>query len=239
MEKIKLLDCPIDFDENSFFDLMSLSVGRMIAIQNNFGALAGDKGWNVNIKDRFIKFGDNEYKSGILGVEDHKQNTWLWSWANVENGLPELAAAPARRAKKALPKVPEFTIPKFELDPVHTGHNLAMVCCAVSEKNVIYYRCPYDGGAMFMQVEGMPEEIFRRTTKDEFMQNFADIIKGYFCDHRLLVAGALWMNGYPFELDGPAVIADFSEEGKEDKVCFVFDNSSDDGIYRISDITVK
>lgn len=239
MEKIKLLDCPIDFDEKSFFDLMSLSVGRMIAIQNNFGELVGENGWNVNVKDRTIKFGDNEYKSGIFGVEDHKQSTWLWSWANVQSGLPESAAAPARRAKKALPDVPEFNTAKFELDNVHTGHNLAMVCCAVSEKNVIYYRCPYDGGAVFMQVEGMPEEVFRRCTKDEFLRDFADIIKGYFCDHRLLVAGALWMNGYTFQLDGPAIIADFGGDSDEDKLCFVFDNSADDGIWRIADIRVK
>lgn len=239
MEKKKLLDCPIDFDEKSFFDLMSLSVGRMIAIQNNFGALSGEKGWNVNVKDRTIKFGDTEYKSGIFGTEDHKQSTWLWGWASGGNNLPEIACAPARRAKKALPDVPEFNTASFGLDSVHTGHNIAMVSCAVSDKDVIYYRCPYDGGALFMQVEGMPEEVFRRSTKDEFLRDFADIIKGYFCDHRLLVAGALWMNGYPFELDGPAIIADFSEEGKEDRVCFVFDSSADDGIYRISDITVK
>ncbi len=239
MEKRKLLDCPIDFEENSFFDLMSLSVGRMIAIQNNFGALAGDNGWNVNIKDRTIKFGDKEYKSGILGTENHEQNTWLWSWASVDNGLPEIAAAPARRAKKALSNVPEFTTAKFGLDVVHSGHNLAMVCCAMSDKNVIYYRCPFNGGAMFMQIEGMPDEIFRQSTKDEFMRDFADIIKGYLCDHRLLVAGSLWMNGYTFELDGPAILADFGGDSDENKVCFIFDNENEDRIYRIADIKVK
>ena len=89
-----------------------------------------------------IRFGKQEFTAGILGTESEIQNTWLWSWAHTESGLPERSTAISRRAKRNLPDLPEFQTGKFMLDELHNGHNLAMISVGASPDNVCYYRCP-------------------------------------------------------------------------------------------------
>lgn len=213
MENRTILECPVKFDCDSFFDLLSLSAAAMISRQNKMGELViADNNWSYDIRNRQITFGESRFTAGILGAENEREHTWLWSWASTESNLPELAAAPSRRAKRALHGVPEFTEGKFLLeDELHTAHNLAMVSCAVSGKPVCYYRCPYDGGAMFVQVEGLPEAVFVPVSQHEFMRTFLEVIGSIYCDHRLLAAGFLYMNGNEFTEDDNAITAQIGE----------------------------
>lgn len=207
--KKSILDTPIDFDKSDFLSLVSLSAGYAIACQNKMGGLViGDNGWNVDVKGGTIKFGESVFRSGVLGSESHESNTWLWAWENTEAGLPEIAAAPSRRAKKALPDCPEFLNGKFMLDELHTGHNLAMVACGVSDEDICYYRCPYNGGAAFVTVKGLPDEVFAPLSAQDFMKQYIEIISGFYCDHRLLLAGFLYQSGYGFEQQGDCILAD-------------------------------
>lgn len=209
MEKRSILDCPVSFDKASFFELLSLSALRCIASQNTMGELViGDSGWNVDLKGCAISFGESSFRCGILGSESESSGTWLWGWAHTESGLPEISSAPSRRAKKAL-SAEEFTAEKFLLDDMRSGHNIAMICCGAADKNVCYYRCPYDGGAVFVQIEGLPEEVFAPLDAHGFVRNYMDIVRGLDCDHRLLAAGALWQNGTPFTEENGAISADF------------------------------
>lgn len=204
-----ILDCPIGFDKTDFLDLLSLSVGWSIACQNRLGELIGDSGWNVDLKEGTIKFGERVFRSGVLGTESSTSGTWLWAWENTEGGLPEIAAAPSRRARKKLPDCPEFANGKFMLDELHTGHNLAMVCCAVSEKDICYYRCPHSEGAAFVTVDGLPEEVFAPVDAQSFLRQMMEIISAFYCDHRLMAAGFLYMNGTPFTENGSSIAAAF------------------------------
>ena len=232
MEKHTILSCPVQFDKTSFFDLVSLSVGYCIACQNAMGALViGDSGWNVDIKGGSISFGEKRFKSGVLGSESHTGGTWLWGWANTEANLPEIASAPSRRAKKLLPDVPEFSNGKFMLDELHTGHNLAMVCCAASEKPLCYYRCPHSEGAVFVTVEGLPEEVFAPLPPEALMRQIMEIISAFYCDHRLLAAGLLWMNGTPFTEERDRILADLG--GRTMRLLF----EPCEGISRLADIS--
>ncbi len=211
MKKKSILDCPVEFGKGDFLQLLSLSVGRMISVQTAFGEIIGDNGWNVDLKSGTIRFGENIFKSGVLGSESETGGTWLWAWANTEGGLPEIAAAPSRRARKLLADCAEFQNGKFMLDDIHTGHNLAMISCAVSEKNLCYYRCPYSGGAAFVTVENLPESVFEPVPAERFVRTLMDIISSFYCDHRLLAAGFLYQNGTDFVQSDSQIIAKFPE----------------------------
>lgn len=200
MDKISIISTPIEFDKSDFLSLLSLAAGSAILRQNRMGELViGENGWNVDLKNRTIRFGKNEFECGIIGSESYQSNTWLWGWANTESGLPELSYAPARRAKRNLPDCEEMTTAKFSLDELHSGHNLAMTTVGAAEKNACYYRCPYNGGAVFVQINGLPEEIFAPAPLFDIANQIVKIIGSFYCDHRLLCAGMLHQNGYEFE----------------------------------------
>lgn len=230
--KKSVLDCPIYFDKSDFLSLLSLSAGYSIACQNKMGELViGDNGWNVDIKGGTIRFGERVFKSGVLGSESHESGTWLWGWANTEGGLPEIASAPSRRAKKLLPDVAEFINGKFMLDELHTGHNLAMVCCGISKDAMCYYRCPYNGGAAFVTVSGLPEEVFSPLPIQEFMNQYIQIISSLYCDHRLLAAGFLFQNGNDFHAERDNIAANF------ENITLRFDFETIDGMSRLVNIS--
>lgn len=230
--KRSVLDCPIEFDKSDFLSLLSLSAGYSIACQNKMGELViGDNGWNVDIKGGTIRFGERVFKSGVLGSESHESGTWLWGWANTEGGLPEIASAPSRRAKKLLPDAAEFINGKFMLDELHTGHNLAMVCCGISEDAMCYYRCPYNGGAAFVTVSGLPEEVFSPLPIQAFVNQYMQIISSLYCDHRLLAAGFLFQNGNFFQAERDHITAKF------ESITLRFDFETIDGISRVVNIS--
>lgn len=211
MEKRTILTTPVEFDRSDFFSLLSLSVGAAIARQNAFGAFIdsdGGDGWNVDPVHGAITFGKREFPCGIIGTESETGGTWLWGWAHTESGLPENAAAPSRRAKRAIPDCAEFTTAKFELDELHNGHNLSMVTICAAEKNVCYYRCPYNGGALFVQIDGLPEEVFAPPSLDDIARRQLEIIREFLCDHKLLAAGLLHMNGFGFADGGNFITAE-------------------------------
>ena len=229
--KRNILNTPIDFDKSDFLSLVSLSAGYAIACQNKMGELViGDNGWNVDVKGGTIKFGESVFRSGVLGSESHESNTWLWAWENTEAGLPEIAAAPSRRAKKALPDCPEFLNGKFMLDELHTGHNLAMVCCAASGQSLCYYRCPHSEGAVFVTVEGLPESVFAPLPPEKLLRHIMEIISAFYCDHRLLVAGLLWMNGTEFSEERDSITAQLGER----QARFLFEPV--EGLSRLADV---
>ncbi len=210
MDNRSVLDCPVYFDKANMLDLLSLSAGQAFLRQNRMGeSVIGENGWELNPSEGLIRFGNREFKAGILGSESHIQNTWLWSWAHTESGLPERAAAASYRAKKSLPELPEFQTGKFMLDELHNGHNLSMTACGASAENLCYYRCPYDGGAAFVVIHGLPEEIFAPADLQTFLRQYLEIIRGFYCDHRLLAAGFLFQNGTKFTEATGEIHADF------------------------------
>ena len=234
MEKIGILTTPVSFDKGDYLSLLSLAVGAAVSRQKKMGELViGENGWNVDVKNRRIKFGESEFDCGIIGSESYQSNTWLWGWANTESGVPEICFAPSRRAKRNLPECEEFLTGKFMLDEIHTGHNLSMITVAVCEKNACYYRCPYDGGALFVQIEGLPENVFAPISLDELAREFLEIIRSFYCDHKLLAAGFLHQNGYSFEDGGDFI----SAAGGTRTIRFDFEEI--DGIFRVVNISLQ
>ena len=233
MNKISALTTPVEFDSGDFLSVLSLSAGTAIARQKKFGELIGNDNWNVDIRERTITFGNRVFEIGIIGSESEYSNTWLWGWAHTESGLPENAAAPSRRAKRSLPNCPEFTEGKFELDELHNGHNLSMTTIGVSAKNVCYYRCPYEGGALFVQIDGLPDEIFEPLSLNEIARQHVEIISSLYCSHKLLAAGLLHQNGYSFTDNGNNITCEYNNQ----LLKFDFENYGD--IMQTSNISLN
>ena len=232
MENRSILGCPTRYNRADFLDLLSLSAGAAFLHQNRMGErIIADNGWELNPGEGLIRFGGQEFRAGILGSESHTQNTWLWSWAHTESGLPERTVAASRRAKKSLPELPEFQTGKFMLDELHTGHNLSMICVGASRDNVCYYRCPYEGGAAFVVIPGLSDDIFAPADMPEFMRLYLEIIQGYYCDHRLLAAGFLYQNGCEFTERPGEIVGDFGNAGLR----FRFEEI--EGLCRVVDIS--
>lgn len=238
MEKIAIMSTPIDFDKTDFLSLLSLSVGTSVAQQKRMGELViGDNGWNVDLRNGEIAFGDRSFKCGILGTESHTSNTWLWGWAHTESGLPENAAAPSRRAKRNLAECEEFITAKFGLDEVRTGHNLSMAAVGAAEKNVCYYRCPYNDGALFVQIEGLPDEVFEPLPIDALTRQFVEVISSFYCDHRLLAAGMLYQNGFSLTEEMSADGGFSSIVGKDGTRAVRFEFENVGGLFRTVNIS--
>ena len=114
MNNFSVLECPVYFDKTNMLDMLSLSAGRAILCQNRLGEqIIADNSWGLDPMKGMIRFGEREFRAGILGSESEIQNTWLWSWAHTESGLPESSTAVSRRVKKLLPELPEFQTGKF------------------------------------------------------------------------------------------------------------------------------
>lgn len=224
-----ILNAPVQYNREDFFSLLSLSAGTSIARQNAMGELViGDNGWQVDIKQRKIFFGDNAFDCGILGREHN--GAWIWGWADTEIGFPEGVFAPARRIKRVLGNAPEFSTAKFMLDEMRTGHAIAMISTASAEENVCYYRCPFEDGAFLVQVNGLPEEVFAPLEYRRIMRTLMNVISGLNCDHKLAAAGLLYEGGVAFEDNGGYIDAHFAQGD----IRMVFEEY--DGVYRVLDI---
>lgn len=209
MDNISALTTPIEYDSGDFMSVLSLCLGTVVARQNRLGEFIGKRNWSVEVSKRVIKFGLHKYTIGLIGTESEYSYTWLWGWANTGSGLPEGFAEPGERVRSMLPNCHAMTEPKLELDKLYMGHNLSTVTVGTADKNVCYYRCPYEGGAMFVQIEGLPDKLFKPLTLAEIAGLHTDIISSYDCAHKLLAAGMLHRNGYAFTDNGSSITSEF------------------------------
>ena len=233
MNSISALSTPIGFDRSDLLSVLSLSLGTTVARQNRLGEFIGKNNWSVQVSKREIKFGWHKYRIGLIGTESEYSGTWLWGWGHTEDGLPEGFSEPSENVRRLLPECSAFNEAKSELDGPLTGHNLSTVTVGTSDRNVCYYRCPYEGGAMFVEIEGLPEKLFRPLTLVEIAHLHADIISSYDCIHKLLAAGMLHQNGYAFTDNGSSITS--ASGGQE--LRFGFEEA--DGIVRTSEISLN
>lgn len=115
--------------------------------------LVGGLDWHLDVPEARLSFG-GRYRWAVqfLGTESGSDGTWLWAWRN-RSGLPRrglfgsLALWEAGQ-RAAVPEFAESQLPLAEVD----GHALAAVASVLRNSNA-YYRCPYDGGALFVLIQ--------------------------------------------------------------------------------------
>ena len=89
------------------------------------------------------------------------------------------------------------------------------------------------GGALFVQIENLPDEIFAPLDSTSFMRQYLEIISSFYCDHRLLAAGFLYQNGTEFSENGGEIEAFFPDR------TLVFSFESAEGLCRVYNISSK
>jgi len=72
--------------------------------------------------------------------------------------------------------------------------------------------------------------VFAPLPPEKLLRQTMEIISAFYCDHRLLVAGLLWMNDTPFTEDSDRITADFN--GRQ--MSFLFEPV--EGISRLADV---
>lgn len=114
----------------------------------------GNPDWGFDMDTGKLTFGDIlAFDAQLLGTEGASSKSWLWAWANSRSNIPDnlLEAANQLRQYGEAHDIPEFTTASMPLDQEVHGHHLSMVASALLKAN-IYYRGPYQGGAMFLLV---------------------------------------------------------------------------------------
>ena len=234
MSKKSILNIPIKVDFSDIYSLDDLTIGTGVARQRAFGQVIGKCDWSVDLDEMTITFGDKTFGCSIIGSESDVSDTWLWGWANPHNGCTEEQTAAGIQAREALSECDEFTVPSYELDETRNGHTLSMIITALSEENVAYYRCPYDGGALYVQVKGLPDEAFAPTSVPDIASDAMQIIQGMECDHLLIFAGMLYQNGYEFTATDTALDCYFGEGKLHVDLELV-----DDGMHRATGVEIS
>jgi hypothetical protein len=173
-------------------ELLAEQAGMAMARQLALSDLLGEHQWQLDIDAASIDFGQGRRAGAqVLGSEAEDPGTWLWSWANEASNLPDtvLGAALELRRRGAELGVEEFTTPELPLSSVN-GHELAMVGTGLLGAPA-YYRCPYEGGAAFVLLTGIPLAPVPQVDTPRLVTVISQTIAGLEVDHRTMLDALL------------------------------------------------
>lgn len=189
----------------------SRHVGSALARQFALADYLGERSWNVDIGAGTAAFGDDlTFAIQLLGTESQHGGTWLWAWANTQSNIPPelLRAGEWIRDYGRQQLVPELTEPSVPLDHAD-GHMLAMLSAGLTGRG--YYRGPYDGGALFFLLEGLPDSVLAPVPPVRIIGILTEALQRYELDHREAVASFLGQQG--FAVSGTAATITASHPG--------------------------
>jgi hypothetical protein len=181
---------------------VATALGRQFA----FAEFLGQRSWGVDIGSGTVTFGDDlSFPIQLLGTESHKSGTWLWAWANTQSNLPPqlLRAAEWLREYGREHAVSELTEKSFPLTTAD-GHKLSLLAAGLTGRG--YYRGPYEGGALFFLVDGLPASVLAPVPPARVIGVMTEALQSYELDHRAVVEGFLTQQGFAVS-SGPAIIA--------------------------------
>ena len=153
-----------------FVDLLEQYIARSMERQYlllEFLENAGN--WSYETASGVLSFENGlEYKTQILGTESEAHGTWLWSWANPGDNLPDKILTSALELKEygRANKVREFTESELELDEYVNGFNLALVATALCGTKA-FYRGDTGGPIVYLLLE---EGEFPRDERPQALQ---------------------------------------------------------------------
>lgn len=141
----------------SFDTLFQQHVAAAFERQLRFGDIVGDRAWNFSMTEGTLSFAKQGFfgktlplAAQILGTESESSSTWLWAWANQRSAIPEGLLRMAHRLQELgdAQGIAELVKPQLPLEELD-GHQVGLVASGIHGRGA-YYRCPYDGGAMFV-----------------------------------------------------------------------------------------
>ena len=204
-------------ERGDFRQLFSACIGKAYANQLAFGEqVVNGQDWFIDLEEGFIQFGQDKYPMQLLGSESYVSNTWLWGWANPGDFSPAvLQDALSLQQIGEARHYEEFTGAEMDLGDLRGGHVFSSIAAMLSGGNTCYYRCPYDGGAAFVLVKDLPDDVFKPVDLQNFVQGIQQLIQLFEADHRLLVKGWLLQEGVEYREAEGAIVADFCSQALE------------------------
>lgn len=175
-----------------FADHAASSLARQIAL----GDVIGERPWGIDVQKGLLRFGDDlEYPVQLLGTHAFEPRTWLWVWANTQSDLPPQLTEAALRIRQLgeAQTVEVFAQPALQLNDI-TDHMIAMTCSGL-EGGRCYYRAPYDGGALFVLLDGVPAEVLAPVSLPRVNTVLMEVISQFDVDHRRMVTSFLRQQG--------------------------------------------
>ncbi|WP_246613065.1 DUF6882 domain-containing protein [Paractinoplanes bogorensis] len=188
---------------SAFDDLFSRHVLTGIARQFAFADVIGERNWAVDMGAGVATFGDDlRFPLQLLGSESHGDNSWLWAWANHASNLPPALTQLCTwlRGYGETQGVAELTERSFPLERAD-GHRLALVASGLTGRP--YYRGPYEGGALFFHLEGVPQQ---EILPERALTVISQTISAFPFDHRAGVGAFFEQQGWPVD-SGESLIA--------------------------------
>ncbi len=203
----------------SFQDLFAQHVATAMARQLALADLLGPRDWQVDLAAGTATFGDDlRLEIQLLGSESHLGGTWLWAWANAESNLPPalLHLGGWLRDYGTQVGVPELTEASFPLDRAD-GHRLALLASGLTGRP--YYRGPYDGGALFFHLEGVPDAVLAPVTPERALTVLSQVIQSFEVPHRTAAVAFLHQQGWQVD-ESPAGVLAQHPDGTHLKITF-------------------
>jgi hypothetical protein len=158
----------------------------------------------------------------LLGTESDNSLTWLWAWADEQ---PEVSGDLLRSARElkawgAREGVTEFTVPSIDLNRAD-GTMLSLIAseiCAASG----YYRDPYDGGTLFILINGVEGGQTPEFDRSGLISAMKDLVSRYDFNHRNSLLSYFTMKGLPFSDSGDTVNGELAGG---DRLIAIFDHA--------------
>jgi hypothetical protein len=182
--------------------------------------------WDFDMKTGKLAFGNAiSLDVQLLGTEGIASKSWLWSWANTMSNIPKkmLRSANTLRDYGKKHNIPEFTTASLPLDQENHGHHFGMVASVVLDANV-YYRGPYQGGAMFLLVKDPRFPVRIKNTPEHLVTTITQFAASAQTDNlRLLVTHYLETCGLKLTAIDDVLTGTFADGSRVD-VIFKGDN---------------
>lgn len=203
----------VQFDKNSFKDLLSICIGKAYSNQLEFAEYIGNYSrWDTDItKGKLIlenKTFDVEYIA-TTSVSDG-----MWFNAELEGQIPDAYVQLAIQVRKIMQNNGITYEPKIKLDNSLgiTGGNLAYINCALCQENVTYFNGS-GNVSIFMFVKNLPAKIFEQIDANKFTTRVMQLIRNNDLNHKLMIESFLLCN-------------DCIVEKEENKITGTFNNDS-------------
>ncbi|WP_454909128.1 DUF6882 domain-containing protein [Variovorax gossypii] len=210
---------------STFQDHFSDHAASALARQMALGDVIGERSWGIDVQKGVLSFGDDlRYPAQLLGTHAFGPGTWLWVWANAQSNIPEQHTEAALRIRQRGEEesIEAFTAASLQLDDALTDHMIAMTCGGL-EGGRCYYRAPYDGGALFVLLDGVPREVLAPVTLPRAVTVLMEVISQFDVDHRRMATSFLRQQGLEATSSSAAAIR--AERAGEGHIEISFDES--------------
>jgi hypothetical protein len=172
--------------------LLSRHIATSLLKQHNLDEFLDKHNWNLDTTSGKVDFGKGRvYPIQVVGTESEGSATWLWSWANAENGIPENLVACATKLKAVGEKeeIAELVQPELSLGTAD-GHQLSLIASGACQADA-YCRGPYAGGAVFFTIHQTPLPNLPAASPMMLINTMSAAISSYAVDHKIMARSFL------------------------------------------------